>query len=110
MNDELPTYEIRLSEPAEADIEAVTFWLLGISEQSAGHWTTNLRRALESLTQLPNRCPLAPESGAMGGGVRQLFFGKRRSAYRILYRVVEVQEDEPAHILVMRVRHGAQQR
>ncbi len=55
--------------------------------------------AVESLTERPNRCALAPEFRAKR--IRHLLYGKGRNVYRILFRV----NGEAVEILT--VRHGA---
>jgi plasmid stabilization system protein ParE len=65
---------------------------------------------LESLSQLARRYPLAPESGTFGGEVRQMIYGRGRSAYRILYRVLEPEEGSPGIVRILHVRHAARQR
>jgi plasmid stabilization system protein ParE len=52
---------------------------------------------VESLAELPERCPFAPEPGLRQKGVRQLLYGEGRSVYRILYRV----KDESVQIITI---------
>ena len=46
---------------------------------------------------MPERCPLAPETGMDGRELRHLVHGH----YRIIFTV------EPARVIVLQVRHGA---
>ena len=106
----LPLYEVRLSEPAEIEIEAAYMGRLRFGLPAADRWYAGLARAVESLSQLARRYPLAPESDMLGGEVRQMIYGRGRSAYRILYRVLDPEEGSPGIVRILHVRHAAQQR
>jgi len=60
-------------------------------------------RSVKSLSELPLRCPVAPESrlGLVDREVRQLLYGLNYWKYRILFVV------ERDRVLVAHVRHGA---
>jgi plasmid stabilization system protein ParE len=107
---DLPVYEVRLTEPAEIEIEAAYLGRMRYGLQAADQWYAGLVRALESLSQLPRRYPLAPESDARDGGVRQMIYGRGANAYRILYRVLESEEGSPGIVRVLHVRHATRQR
>jgi plasmid stabilization system protein ParE len=77
---------------------------------AADRWYAGLARAMESLSQLPRRYPLAPESDLLGGEVRQMIYGRGRGTYRILYRVLEPEEGSPGIVRILHVRHAARQR
>jgi plasmid stabilization system protein ParE len=104
-----PIYQVRLTEPAEIEIEAAYLGRM-LGQQFADRWYAGLAQALDSLSQLPRRFPLAPESDALGGSVRQMIYGTGRSAYRVLYRVLEPEDDSPGIVRVLHVRHAARQR
>jgi len=107
---DLPVYEVRLTEPAEAQVEAAYLSRLRFGQRAADRWYAGLGRALETLSRVPRGFVPAPESDALGGGVRQIIYGKGGSAYRILYRVIEPPEgDEPGLVRVLHVRHAMQQ-
>src|SRR5437660_12710683 len=105
----LPLYEVRLSEPAEIEIEAAYLGRMRFGQPAADRWYAGLARALESLSQLPRRCPVAPESDVLGGEVRQMIYGQGRGAYRVLYRVLEPEEGSPGIVRILHVRHAARQ-
>jgi plasmid stabilization system protein ParE len=50
---------------------------------------------------MPSRCPIAGDDFGSEVVVRQLFYGRRRNRYRILFTV----KDDTVQIL--RVQHGA---
>lgn len=70
----------------------------------ADSWFNGLFKALDTLKQFPNRCQLAPENDEFQEEVRQLLYGKRKNAYRILFTVQE------RTVYVLHVRHHAQAR
>jgi plasmid stabilization system protein ParE len=105
-----PLYEVRVSEPAEIEIEAPYLGRMRFGLPTADRWYAGLARALESLAQLPRRHPVAPESDMLGGELHQMIYGRGRSAYRILYRVFEPEGDEPGVVRILHVRHAARQR
>lgn len=96
-------YQLVILPQAEADIAEAFTYLAEHSPQAAGRWYRLVREAIESLAEMPARCPLAPETVKLGFEIRQLLYGQRRGLYRIAFRIVEdVQE---VHVLA--VRHGA---
>jgi plasmid stabilization system protein ParE len=107
---DLPSYEVRLTEPAEMEVEAAYFGRLQFGVQAAERWYAGLARAMESLAVFPRGFVLAPESEALGGDVRQLVYGKGRSAYRILYRVIDPSGQEPGIVRILHIRHASQKR
>ena len=98
-------YEVRLTEPAETEVEAAYFHRMRYGLPNAEDWYAGLGRALEGLSLFPRRFVLAPESDALGGGVHQMIYGKGQNAYRVLYRIIEPHEDEPGVVRVLHVRH-----
>jgi plasmid stabilization system protein ParE len=106
---ELPAiYEVRLTEPAEMEVDAVYLGWIQSGLQVAEQRYAGLLRALDSLSQFPGRFAFAPESEALGGGVRQMLYGKGRYIYRVLYRVIEPAGQEPGIVRVLHVRHASQ--
>src|SRR5262249_24477824 len=95
-------YRFRIAPEALDDADRVFAWLAKRSPRKARQWYTGLFDAIETLKVHPHRCSLAPESDAFQQEIRQLFYGKRRSVYRILFTI---RGDE---IHVFRIRHGAQ--
>jgi plasmid stabilization system protein ParE len=94
-------FRVELTDRAQADIAAIYDWLLSQQAGSAGErWFVALRGAIASLAELPNRCPISPESADAPVEVRNLLFGRKPHVYRILFNV----ERDVVHIL--HVRHG----
>ena len=68
-------------------------------------WFNGLERAVQSLRVDPERCPRAPESKEFQEDLRELFYGRRRGVYRILFRVDETAK----RVDVLHIRHGAKE-
>ncbi|MBW3622849.1 MAG: type II toxin-antitoxin system RelE/ParE family toxin [Armatimonadetes bacterium] len=98
-----------MSEPAEIDIDSTFHYLLLRSPEAAERFRNGITDALESLTQMPQRCAIAPENEFFDVEVRQLIYRYGRSAYRILFTVFAPEADEPGIVRIIRIRHGAQQ-
>jgi hypothetical protein len=73
---------------AQADADAAYVWL---------------EKAIEGLSALPNRCPLARENREFEEPVRQLLYGKSPHVYRVLFIV------RANVVSVLHVRTGARQ-
>ncbi len=91
------TYRVEVSDSAAADAEEAYRWIAERAPQAAARWFDELSRHIESLSSLPRRCALAPESVAFDQEVRQLLFASYRLLFTIRGRVV----------YVLHVRHAA---
>ena len=87
----------------EAELDAAYRYRYAWAPQVAVRWFTGFVEAINSLAQLPERCPYAPENGHFPEEIRQLLYGTRREVFRILFTI---QGDT---VYVLHVRHGAQQ-
>jgi plasmid stabilization system protein ParE len=96
-------FEIIVSAEAEKNIEEAFRWIASDNESAARKWYGGLIEALQSLSESPLRCPVAPEStlGLIDREVRQMLYGRGYWKYRVLYVV-----EEPK-VMVLHVRHGA---
>lgn len=104
------TYRVDISEATEAEIDAAYLWISRRSPEWAGRWHAGLLEAIESLAEMPGRCPLARERGYFEQEVRQLLYGRGRIVYRILFAIHEAEsEDEEATVRILHVRHAAQE-
>ncbi len=103
------TYRVEISDAAQGEAEAAFFWMLRRSPAGAAKWYAGLLAAIASLDTLPRRCPLARENAQFDREIRQLLYGRGRSAYRVLFMVVEPNgPGEDAVVRVLHIRHGAQ--
>lgn len=103
------SYRVDISEAAEAEIDAAYLWISRRSPEWAGRWHAGLLQAIESLAEMPGRCPLARERDRFEQEVRQLLYGRGRNTYRILFTVNEGEgADEEPTVRILHVRHAAQ--
>lgn len=91
------SYAINTTRQSEAEAEEAYRWIAQYSPEKAMLWYFDLQEAIESLSNFPARCPLAPENHTFKREIRHLIFGR----YRILFRI----EDETVYIL--HVRHSS---
>ena len=102
------TYRVVVSEPAEAEAESAYLWMLQRSPERAAKWYDGLLRAFDTLETMPTRCPLARESPRFSREVQQLLYGRGRSAYRILFTILESRStEEPSIVQILHVRHSS---
>jgi plasmid stabilization system protein ParE len=97
------TYKVIIQPPAARDIETAYLYLHAESPAAALRWLDGIEVAIQSLSRMPKRCGLARESREFAIEVRQLLYGKRRSAYRILFAI------QKKEVRILHVRHSAQQ-
>jgi len=101
-------YCIEISSVAEAEADSAFLRLSqATSPARASQWYSGLLQAIESLSQMPKRCPLARENEYFSQEIRQLLYGKGRNSYRILFTVLEGQNMSTVRIL--HIRHVTQQ-
>jgi toxin ParE1/3/4 len=62
-------------------------------------WYRGIKKAVLSLEELANRCPVTPEKARL----RHLLYGNKPRVYRVIFRVVEKQK----RVDVLHMRHGA---
>ncbi|MEA5471403.1 type II toxin-antitoxin system RelE/ParE family toxin [Spirulina sp. 06S082] len=96
-------YKIVIQPEAEQGIKDAYFWFSNYSPRQARSWLEGLYKSILSLEKMPLRCSLVFENDFFEEEIRQLIYGKGKSAYRILFTVME----NTVHILF--IRHSAQQ-
>jgi plasmid stabilization system protein ParE len=102
------TYQVELSEPAEAEADSAYLWMLQRSPERAATWYDGFLRAIQTLDTMPTRCPLARESARFNREIRQLLYGRGRNAYRILFTITDLDStDEAALVRILHVRHSS---
>jgi plasmid stabilization system protein ParE len=93
---------VEVTDTAEAELDAAYRWLRDeYSPAYAARWREGLLDAAGTLETLPERCPLAPEARTFRRRIRQLVYGKRHGAYRILFEIRD------RTVFVLHIRHGA---
>jgi plasmid stabilization system protein ParE len=94
-------YLVIILPSAERDIGEAYEWLAEQDAEAAIRWYNRLLEVVLSLDTFPERCPLAPETNFLDEKIREIFQGRRRNKYRILFTMSENE------VHVLHVRHGA---
>lgn len=90
-------FSVNIQPTAKADaMEAVEF-IARHSPRNAERWYEGILAAIQSLEEMPRRCPMAREARAVKCEIRQHHFG----VYRILFTIRE------SEVRVLHIRHGA---
>ena len=95
-------YLVKLTARAERDFAALWLQIHAEDSDAALRWYRGFKEAILGLEELPNRCPLTPESSKL----RHLLYGQKPHIYRAIYRVLEWQQQ----VEVLHIRHGARRR
>ncbi len=94
-------YKVLITPRAESDLVDIhTYLSLEAGKSVADRWYLGLKESALSLKNMPRRCPVIIESEALGIELRHLLFGRRKGIYRIIYRILE--NDQEIHILTIR--------
>jgi plasmid stabilization system protein ParE len=88
---------------AEQELEDAYEWLLQRTLH-APEWYNGLLDAVLSLEANPLRCPTAPDSHRGSERIRQLLYGDKQNAYRILFTIAG------NTVFVVHIRHAARKR
>jgi plasmid stabilization system protein ParE len=97
------TYQVVVQPSAQAEIEMAYEWTAERAPMAATRWYNRLVDAIRSLADNPERCALASEDEYFPEEIRNLLYGKRRNAYRILFTI----RGDTVHVL--HVRRGSRQ-
>ena len=92
-------YRVKIMLRAQRDLVGIYGWIEAESPDAALSWYVGLRDAIRSLCKNPGRSPVAPENKDL----RHLLYGRKPHVYRIIYRIMEKQNQ----VEVLHVRHGA---
>ena len=92
-------YVVNIAVRAEREFASPYREINAEESDAALKWYRGLKKAVLSLEELPNRCPLTPEKGQ----TRHLLYGNKLHVYRVIFRVVEKQK----RVDVLHIRHGA---
>jgi plasmid stabilization system protein ParE len=97
-------FRVEITENAERDGENILDWLIAQHAGDTGlRWFQGLKDAIATLSEMRERCPLAPENKNFAFEVRHLLYGRKPHVHRILYTI----EGDTAFIL--HIRHGLRQ-
>ena len=92
---------IRTTRRSEADVLATLDWIARVQGRPrvALAWPEALQDAMDSLIQMPQRCPLAPESSEQKYEIRQMLFFRPRILFTLL----------AGEVVVLQVRHASRE-
>ena len=98
-------YEVVIASRVQREAQAAhDWWAEHRSAGQAARWYEEFIRAAFSLEENPERCALARENDRFPYEIRQLSFGiGRKPTHRLVYAI------RPIEVVVLRVRHLAQQ-
>lgn len=99
-------YRIEISSVAESEADSAFLKLSQVtSPQKASQWYSGLLQAIESLSQMPKRCPLARENKYFSQEIRQLLYGRGRDSYRVLFTILD--EQDTSTVRILHIRHSS---
>jgi plasmid stabilization system protein ParE len=96
------TFQVELTPVAEAQIEQSYQWYRDRNPDFADRWFRGLMNTIATLQEKPQRCTLAVEHEIFPEEVRQLFYGKSKNIYRVIFAI------RGTTVYVLYVRHSAQ--
>lgn len=100
-------FRVEVAPQALDDLDGISDHLtLAAGFAVAQRWFNGMMDAIRTLEQFPARCPVAPESRALGREVRVLLHGRKGRAYKIFYEVWPEGPEEGV-VRVFHVRHWA---
>jgi plasmid stabilization system protein ParE len=83
----MTTYTVLVSPEAKTEMDQAYDWLASQTPQHAPEWHDNLIEAFNSLEINPSRCPIILMDDDTGEEYRQLLFGNKRHAYKIIFTI-----------------------
>lgn len=96
-------YRLIIQPPAFEDLDAAYEWIRERAPGAAARWFNGFVDALNSLTESPKRCGLAPENDAVEPEIRQLLYGRRSGVYRALFTITG------SDVRILHIRHAARE-
>jgi plasmid stabilization system protein ParE len=81
-------YRVLITDKALAEIDSVLAWLQEQGATTASQrWFSAIWISIDTLQSHPERCALASEASEIGREIRELYFGKRRGTYHIVFEI-----------------------
>ena len=98
------TYRVVFTERADRELDAASdWWAEHHSAEQAAQWYVGFSEAIDSLSDNPERFPIAQEDDRFPYEVRELHYGlSSRPTHRAVFTI---QSD---YVLVLTIRHHAQ--
>jgi toxin ParE1/3/4 len=95
-------YLVSITPRAERDLDLIYTNINAEYSPAALKWYRGLARSVLSLEKHPNRCPLTQKKNH----IRCLLYGHKPHIYRVIFRILERQEQ----VEVLHIRHGARRK
>ena len=95
-------YVVSITSRAERDLAHLYEEINAEYSEVAMKWYRGLKKAILSLEEQPNRCPVTRKKGEL----RHLLHGNNPHIYRVIYRVLERRKC----VEVLHIRHGARRK
>jgi plasmid stabilization system protein ParE len=95
-------YNVVIHERAKNDLAEAFGYIHKLAPDAAIRWYHRIQSDLDSLSEMPSRCPMVPECGVLDMELRHLITGKRAGRYRIVFSIDEATQD--VHVLTVRHR------
>ncbi len=95
-------YHVELTLLAARDLDYLYQRISAAESPAAAQWFNGLEKAIGSLKRFPRRCPVAIESRKARRPMRQLLYGAKPDAYRVLFEIDEIRKV----VRVLTIRHG----
>lgn len=96
------TYVVSIASRAERDLALLYEEIDAEYSDAALKWYWGLKKAILSLEEQPNRCPVTRKKGEL----RHLLYGKKPHICRVIYRVLERHK----RVEVLHIRYGARRK
>ena len=96
-------YLVELTDRAARDLAILYVEKNAFDSPAAHRWFNGLERAVYTLENNPDRCPIAPESKHTRKLLRNLLYGKKPHIYRVIYWI----DKNIRLVRVLTIRHGA---
>ena len=79
------THRVTITQKAKDDLRHYYAVAAQHAPTTAARWLNRFETTLQTLSENPTRCLLAPENDLVDQPIYQLFYGKRRGRYRALF-------------------------
>ena len=94
------THRVTITQRAKNDLRHYYQVAAEHAPDTAARWLNRFETTLQTLSENPTRCLLAPENDLVDQPIYQLFYGKRRGRFRALFTI------EAAQVLILHIRRG----
>jgi plasmid stabilization system protein ParE len=94
------THPVIITQRAKDDLRHYYAVAAEHAPETAARWLSRFEEAIQTLSNNPTLCPLAPENNLVDWTIYQFLFGKRMARYRALLTI----EDD--RVLILHIRRG----